>query len=89
MERSSGRAPYPAYYYSGADQDICPLPRVPVWFWDHILPAYEHYDSGYLLYAGGILDQPAWYYTAMAIVRAAVKGAERERRVEWEKQQGR
>jgi len=50
----------------GDESTTCPLPTVPAWFWEHVVEAWRHYENGYLLFEGGILDQPTWYYTAMA-----------------------
>ena len=33
---------------------------------------YAHYDNGYLLYAGGVYDQPAKYLEAMGIIEARI-----------------
>lgn len=34
----------------------------------YLLHLYEHYEKGFLLYAGGIYDQPAIYSQAMQII---------------------
>ena len=35
---------------------------------------YGHYDKNMLPFSGGIMDQPNYYITAMAVIRGAING---------------
>ena len=45
----------------------CPWPQVTPCA-RMLVELYEHYKNGFLLEAGGIIDQPAWYTEAMRFI---------------------
>lgn len=40
---------------------------------------FHHYKAGYLLLAGGVMEQPNKYLEAMEVVGATIAGIERDR----------
>lgn len=76
---SRGPASFPRWIIPGViESRVCLLPMVTE-FASNVISMYGHYKAGYLLTAGGMLDQPNPYIEAMEILEATMNEQQLER----------
>jgi len=63
--------PWPAFQYEGQSFRKCPRYMINAQA-EELVRIYSHYKNGFLLKAGGIMDQPALYKEVMEIIEHTV-----------------
>lgn len=59
-----GRQPWTLF---GEKHEVCPLPKAPP-YWGELWSLYLAKEQGHLPWAGGLMDQPAWFPGVMAYI---------------------
>lgn len=72
-------APIPHRWKYGEDTyQRCPVKLITAFTW-HCIGLYDHYQNGFLLQAGGIIDQQAKYLQLMQIIQAEFENQRQEK----------